>query len=112
MVRKASPDEAGEIAAVLARAFYDDPVMTWTFPNHAKREREARRFFATRLKYLLVHEQVYTTDDLSGAAIWALPDRFHVGLRETVELALPLIGPRLPRLYRGLRRLEKRHPRE
>jgi len=97
---------------VLARAFYDDPAMSWTFPSDRKRLAQAERFWAIRLRYMAPQEEVYVTDDLAGAAVWTLPDRWHVSWRETGELARMMLTPRLPMLFSGLQRLEKSHPHE
>jgi GNAT superfamily N-acetyltransferase len=95
---------------MLARAFYDDPAMSWTFPRDRKRLKQAERFWATRLRYAAPQDQVYVTDDLSGAAVWTLPDRWHVSWRETGELGRMMLNYRLPMLFQGLQRLERAHP--
>ena len=95
---------------MLARAFYDDPAMSWTFPSDRRRLAQAERFWSIRLHYMSPQEQVYVTDDLSGAAVWTLPDRWHVSWSETGELARMMLNWRMPLLFRGLQRLEKAHP--
>ncbi len=95
---------------MLARAFYDDPAVSWIFPNDRKRLAQTERFWSVRLRYMAPQEEVYVTDDLSGAAVWTLPDRWHVSLRETGELARMMLNRRLPTLLRGLLRLETAHP--
>jgi GNAT superfamily N-acetyltransferase len=87
-------------------------VLEWLLPRPARRKRGALRMFRTRLDQLVDQEQVYTTDDLAGAAIWALPGRWHVSARETIELARVVLGPRLPILFSGLQRLDGAHPRQ
>jgi len=67
--------------------------------------------FTTRLAQLIGQEQIYTTDDRAGAAIWALPGRWHASGRETLELARIVLGPRLPVLFSGLQRLDVARPR-
>jgi GNAT superfamily N-acetyltransferase len=104
------PDELPAVAALLARAFYDDPAMSWTFPRDGRRLGQAERFWTIRLSHMAPQEEIYVTDDLSGAAAWTLPDRWHVGLRETGKLTRLVLSPRLPMLLRGLRRLEGAHP--
>ena len=109
-VRKATPADFPALAAALARAFDDDPVMDWLFPGEERRRRNALRIFDIRLRQLIGQEQIYTTDDLAGAAIWALPDRWEVGLRDSLALARLLLTPRLPLLFSGFQRLETEHP--
>jgi GNAT superfamily N-acetyltransferase len=95
---------------VLARAFYDDPAMSWTFPRDGRRLQQAERYWATRLRYLESQDEVYVTDGLTGVAVWALPGRWHVSWRETAHLARMMLNHRLPLLFTGLQRLEKAHP--
>ncbi|MEA2222816.1 MAG: hypothetical protein QOH83_1192, partial [Solirubrobacteraceae bacterium] len=75
-VRPALAEDFGPLAEVLARAFYDDPVTAWFYPNAARRMRHARRFFRIRLRQLTVHGLIYTTSDVAGAARWAPPGRW------------------------------------
>ncbi|RSS79783.1 GNAT family N-acetyltransferase [Streptomyces sp. WAC06614] len=45
--KAATADDATTVARVLARAFHDDPMMCWFFPDAATRETGMRRYFAT-----------------------------------------------------------------
>jgi ribosomal protein S18 acetylase RimI-like enzyme len=100
---------------MLARAFLDDPVACWAYPPDRLRPRALERFQATRLRQVLIHEEVWTTDDLSCAALWAPPGHWHSTLRETVEIvpafAHPRLWPRIPIAAIGWDRLERSHPR-
>jgi GNAT superfamily N-acetyltransferase len=98
------------VAALLARAFYDDPAMSWVFPRDRKRLAQTERFWSIRLRHMSAQEQVYVTDDLTAAAVWTLPDRWHVSWSETGEMARMMLNHRLPILFTGLQRLEKSHP--
>jgi GNAT superfamily N-acetyltransferase len=109
-VRKAERSELPAVAGVLARAFYDDPAMSWVFPKDGARLDQTERFWATRLRYMSPQDEVYVTDDLTAAAVWTLPDRWHVSWRETGDMARMMLTPRLPMLFLGLQRLEKSHP--
>ncbi len=115
-VRRATADDLPALAQVLARAFYDDPVMSWACPNARRRMEHCRRFFGARLRQLLPHEDVWTTDALDGAALWAPPGAWHTSLRETLELLPATVAGRalhrLPIVLPGLARTEARHPRE
>lgn len=51
-VRKAKRGELGQMAAVLARAFYDDPVFRWGVKDHSDRLRLFERGFALYLRKL------------------------------------------------------------
>jgi GNAT superfamily N-acetyltransferase len=110
VIRRMRPQELPQVAGLLARAFYDDPAMSWTFPRHRKRMRQAERFWRIRLTHMAPQDEIYVTDDLSAVAAWTPPDRWHVSLRETRQLASMMLNLRLPMLFRGLQRLERAHP--
>jgi ribosomal protein S18 acetylase RimI-like enzyme len=112
MTRRAGPGDVRRLAGVLARAFADDPVMSWVFPHDATRLAWNRRFFRFRLRSMLRQDEVWTTDDGAGAALWAGPERWRLGARETLGLArfVPATGRRTARLLRGLSLIEARHP--
>jgi GNAT superfamily N-acetyltransferase len=111
-IRKAEPSELPQVAAVLARAFYDDPAIGWVFPNDAKRLAQTERYWATRLRYLSPQDQVYVTDELGAAAIWTLPGQWRSSWRETLDQGRRMLTRRLPLLLFGLYRLESGHPHE
>jgi ribosomal protein S18 acetylase RimI-like enzyme len=111
-VRKAEPSELPQVARLLARAFYDDPAMSWVFPRDDRRLAQTERFWATRLRYLSPQDQVYVTDDVAAAGVWALPGQWEVSWRETAEMGRQMLTARLPMLLAGLLRLERSHPHE
>jgi GNAT superfamily N-acetyltransferase len=116
VVRKASPDDASELAATLARAFYDDPVMSWLLPSDRARTRQLRTIFRLELRHLhLPNNQVYTTSEVSGGALWAPPHGWRTPparlLRAMPRLGLTL-GRRLPAALRTLSAIEQLHPTE
>jgi GNAT superfamily N-acetyltransferase len=116
-VRKATAADTRQLAAAMARAFYDDPVMgRWLLPDESRRlERLERGFeFYIRRVYLR-HEQCYTTGRLVGGALWLPPGRWKLGALEQLRL-LPgmarAVRLTLPRLLRFLSFLEAHHPHE
>ncbi len=114
-VREAQPDDVPPLAAMLARAFDDDPVTRWFYRRDSARPKWAGRFFAWQLRRLLPQGQVHTTDGAVGAAVWALPDRWRETPRESARL-LAATGPalitRLPTVLAGVTRVERNHPSE
>lgn len=113
-VRRASAADVPALARMLARAFFDDPVAGWAWRPDALRERAFERFQVIRLRQLLRDEEVWTTADLSAAALWAPPRRWIVGWRETMQFgrafAHPRLFARLPLVAYGWHRLELAHP--
>jgi ribosomal protein S18 acetylase RimI-like enzyme len=115
-IRRASSADAPALTRTLARAFIDDPVARWACPPDALRPAVLERFHGARLRHLLDHEEVWTTDSLRSAALWAPPNHWKTTLREDLQLARCVLFPRLllrfPLVVTGLLRVESSHPRE
>jgi len=114
-VQRATQADVPQLAGVLARAFFDDPVFAWLLPDGPRRLARAERIFGIRLRHLVTQDETWTTDDLAGAAMWAQPDEWRVGLPETLQLfgqALPHTRLRSLTVARGLHNVEKQHPAE
>ncbi|WP_404962213.1 GNAT family N-acetyltransferase [Streptomyces sp. 147326] len=80
-IRCARPTEARAVATLLARAFADDPVMTWMIPGHADQERRIAVYF--RLAQLQqrpraggVRVAATVGGRLLAAALWSGPGRW------------------------------------
>jgi GNAT superfamily N-acetyltransferase len=99
---------------MLARAFLDDPVAMWACGPDALRQGMLERFHGTRLRQMLVEEEIWTTTDLACAALWAPPKRWRMTLRQDAAFARCLLHPRLiarlPLVATGLYGIERRHP--
>jgi ribosomal protein S18 acetylase RimI-like enzyme len=111
-VRKATRDDLPHLAAVLARAFLDDPVTVWAFRGERTRLRWAERLFRARLAGLLDQDETYTTADVAGGALWALPNQWRPRAGEIVRY-FPLVrgvGRHLVEVIRGFDRMERVHP--
>ena len=104
------------MAAAMARAFDDDPVMTWLFgDDDRRRPGRLRRFFSYEAKRHGAHGQVLTTDTHDGGAFWDPPGRWKESwfdMLRSVPILLPAIGPRIGRALKGLPVIEQAHPRE
>jgi ribosomal protein S18 acetylase RimI-like enzyme len=109
-VRRATPDEIPRLAEMLARAFHNDPVMRWMFPDDKRRC--GARYFAIRVRQLIGQGETYTTNNIAGAALWAKPTSWRLGLREQLQFVslIPALGPRFPRSLRGLSLVQRHHP--
>lgn len=104
--------------AVLARAFYDDPLIEWLLPNDAKRLKQFSGVFEMLLRKAekIDFYETYTTDDHAGMAIWSKPGAWE----PPTSLMLPamprlaaLLGPRsLVRYLRAMQTIKKVHPEE
>jgi ribosomal protein S18 acetylase RimI-like enzyme len=114
-VRKATEADVDALARSLARAFHDDPVISWMIPDDEKRLRLGPFGFATWLKSIYMPKgEVYTDTARSGGALWAPPGKWRMSVGLQVRLAprmLRLFGlRRTPLILRGLAVLDKSHP--
>lgn len=113
-IRRATSSDVSALARMLARAFLDDPVASWAWRPDGLRLGALERFQAVRLRQLLAGEEVWTNDELTCAALWAPPGRWHSSLRETAELVPSFLHPRLfmrmPMVALGWEKLERAHP--
>lgn len=113
-VRRATAADVPALAAMLARAFLDDPVARWAYRPDSLRPKALERFQAIRLRQLLADEEVWTAGDLTCAALWAPPLRWKTTVREDATLARCFAHPRLigrmPLVAAGWLGLESKHP--
>lgn len=88
---------------VLARAFSDDPLLAWIFPDPGQRHRRLPPFFTSTLRGISLHQpgtEVAVADGrVQGCAIWMAPGTWRPPLRRQLA-ALPStilrLGRRLP----------------
>jgi ribosomal protein S18 acetylase RimI-like enzyme len=112
-VREATAADVPLLGRSLARAFDDDPVMTWLFPSPRRRPDQLARFLGYEIRHRL--GTVWTVDDHAGGAVWAPPDRWRTPAGEVVRglpFFLRLFGRRLPSALRLLGLVERHHPDE
>ncbi|HWI22439.1 MAG TPA: GNAT family N-acetyltransferase [Baekduia sp.] len=110
-VRLAQRSDIDQLAAVLARAFEDDPIYEWSFGQGAKKW--SRRFFKWQLKRLLPQDVTWTVDGCGGAAVWALPRQWRESTTDLLRLVLittPAIRHRMRAVVAGLTLVDERHP--
>src|SRR6516165_8029135 len=85
-VRKATPRELDSLAAVLARAFHDDPVARWMVTDDGRRLRFLQRNFRLFLRRLwFEQDECYTTENVAGAIVWELPGRWKAGMLDQLR---------------------------
>ena len=109
MVRVATEADIPALAASLARAFLDDPVSMFSNPRERTRERRLRWYFTGRLRTLVGEELCFCTQDRTGAALWAPPDRWQPPPREAIRL-VRMTNHRTPLFLAGVARIDKAHP--
>jgi len=114
-IRVANRGDTGPVAASLARAFFDDPVMQYLVPDEAtRRERTAAFFEVAFAVQHLHHGACYTDTDRAGAALWDPPGKWRMTWGEMARGSVKLIGSfrfNIPRALRILSAMERQHPR-
>jgi len=111
-LRQAVKADAARLEVVMARAFHDDPVLGWLLPDPGKRPARLRRFFGIELRHVaLPRGCVWTTSDLSAAALVLPPGRWRVPLQATLREG-SAFGAGLGRAARLGATMEWRHARE
>ncbi len=115
-VRLATKSDIDQMARALARAFWDDPLTSWLFPNDATRDNKLYRMFKAQIaKLVLPKGATYTTDAHAGAALWEPPGTSKIGLLTIARVAPsfgPIFGTRLPALFKMIEAIDSKHPRE
>ena len=115
-VRVAQLDDIPALVPVLARAFATDPFISWLVRSGPRRDEGFARFFELALRHLTVpHGEVYTNDELSGAAAWVPPGKWHMGLVKEIALARQFAAicgwSRIVGVQLATRPIVKAHPR-
>jgi GNAT superfamily N-acetyltransferase len=102
------------VAATLALAFEDDPVMEFLLPDGASRARRLTRFFQAGLSAQHVAFGACFTDaERAGAAVWDPPGRWHTTTAQLVRGApafIAALGLGIPRALRALAAVQRAHP--
>ncbi|MGH3634641.1 MAG: GNAT family N-acetyltransferase [Mycobacterium sp.] len=94
-VRPAQKNDVCPLSCVLARAFHDDPVMTWMLPDSASRARALPRMFATMTRHHYLAgggAEVASRDGaIAGSTLWDPPGRWKTSRREALLMMPTLI---------------------
>src|SRR5438093_3904219 len=96
MTAKTSPaltqSQIDAAAGVLARAFYDDPVVVWMLPDEAKRHNAFPWAMGVATRYAARYGRVDTSGDLGGVALWLPPESPTIGTLRIMRLGF-LLAP-------------------
>ncbi|MEV6418562.1 GNAT family N-acetyltransferase [Streptomyces sp. NPDC051662] len=95
--RAATLDDAQPVSRALARAFGDDPMMRWFFPDDSSREAVLGRYFTTLFTRQYAHHGVCERTD-AGAAFWVSPEGQAKAVpdAETIQELQNILGDRAP----------------
>jgi GNAT superfamily N-acetyltransferase len=114
-VRRVTNGDVPGLSRSLSRAFYDDPVTTYLFPNERDRSRRLERYFRFHLKSLFIPRgEAWTTPGLEAASMWMLPGNRQPSVRQALWQTFPILailGSRIGKAARLVQLLESHHPR-
>ena len=87
LVRVQTP-QAARVAALLARAFQNDPMMLALIPDARQRRRLLPRVITWNVTYACRYGEVYATPGWEGAAVWLPPGATAMTLRRILRAGL------------------------
>jgi ribosomal protein S18 acetylase RimI-like enzyme len=116
-VRRARPSELGLVVDVLTRSFDDDPLTNWAVAQDGKRAERMRLFFQSPVRSMAArHDEIYTTPDVEGAAVWVPPGKFKMSVLEQARQLPDMVRcttlRRFPAVMKAFNKVEKKHPKE
>jgi len=114
LIRPCSDADVRTVGRVLAAAFHDDPVLSWTLPDPARRRRDlpaVMQLLAARAQPLGGNR---LNDTGTGAAVWAPPGaEFDPAAETRFETTMAsLAGDAMERVGPLMELLERNHPYE
>lgn len=114
-VRHAVLGDFDALEDTIIGAFWDDPMITWMYPDVGTRREQGGAFMRLGLEIGLPCGHTYTAADNKAAAIWAPPDVdiFTDSASERLgALMQSQLGPRMEEVAGGLLNIAAAHPRD
>jgi ribosomal protein S18 acetylase RimI-like enzyme len=114
-VRAIAASDKPAVAAMLARAFRDDPLTSHLLPDEKTRDAKLPRMFGLLLKLGMPHGACYVTSGHEAATLWRPPNKWHVHFWDYIVNAPELIGvfgANALGVMSTMDKVEKQHPRE
>ncbi|MEV8585805.1 GNAT family N-acetyltransferase [Streptomyces sp. NPDC051180] len=113
MPETATIDDAAAISRVLTRAFDDDPMMRWFFPDEPSRATALERYFTTLFtRQYVLHGVCERTD--AAAAFWVTPEAQAKAVpdAETIRRLTEILGDRAGLFAEAVRTASAHTPQE
>ena len=114
-LRVASPQDWGDVVAILVSAFYDDPTWSWAFPNPSLRAEQHRRLWGLFVEGAMRYPLVWLTPGNTATSVWIPPNG--TDLSEEQEAALEptiveMLGADASPVIHAVELFDRAHPRE
>lgn len=117
--RPARKADIRELSRTMARAFYDDPVMEWVFPDTRPRPAQLARMFSTMTRghHLAGGGAEVACDGpgIGAAALWDPPNRWRYSRREELAMLpafIRIFGLRSAKVRAIQEFMKREHPEE
>lgn len=101
-VLSAGKADRPRVIAMLARAFADDPAMSYIFPDPAQRARRTQRLFGLLYDSDARAGMRLVTAGGEAATLWRAPGQNHTSRTEMLSQALPMLATFGTALWRAL----------
>lgn len=115
-VRPAAAADVKPLAAVMSRAFYDDPPFIWMLPDPKTRLKRSRRFFTALARGEALArggvDVALVGTEVTGAAIWRPPGHWETEQLRTVLGVVGAFGRRTRAVAALAHAMARAHPRE
>jgi ribosomal protein S18 acetylase RimI-like enzyme len=83
---KLNPEDVKRTCEMLGRAFYDDPVSKFVYPDEEERKEKLQYGFYMLYQYGIRHCVTYAiSDDLEGTVTWSPPDKIYPSFWEMMR---------------------------
>ena len=112
-LRRAERGDLAAVARTTGEAFVDDPLMTFFYPDDARRADAVERMLGGMWSIVWDDREVYVADDVATAAVWAPPGSWVMSPQQSAEYFPILLGtdPN-PAAMPGYIAMGARHPAE
>ena len=113
--RSATRVDHSALADTMARAFQDDPFVSYLLPGHDRRIVGLPKMFGLLFKLGQPYGAVDVTLGVEAAAIWKPPNTWHIPFWQYIANGpqfLAIFGASAVRAFLAMDRIERRHPRE
>lgn len=88
-IRRATDADFVNLCTTAMRAFHDDPVMRWLYPEDEVYFQPKGAVFAGAMTNWLAHQQPWCTDDAAALAIWFPPVELGAPVPEQIKVGPP-----------------------
>ena len=93
-----------QATAMIGRAFHNDPLSIYAYPDEGGRTRHLPQMFSIALRYTLRYGEITTTPEIAGAACWLPPGSTTVSIGQLLRVGA--LTASLKMGWSGLRRMK------